>query len=183
MRERQIIVAVGAAGTGKTTLVQSLYGLAMQRGESVTVIDPNGKIGFWPADLDAYLLERFAARAPGLLVLDDADSYVPRVTSAASPWKQLWLRNRHLCTDVLVSARRPASLDPLMLSNCDALYVFATSRADVPGIRRLQEIAPGLRVPTTPYEFVCWSPKTLDGEAVTGRVRKGGGFVLDGGEG
>jgi len=180
MRERQIIVCVGSAGTGKTTIVKALYGAAMSRGESVSIIDPNGALGgFFPNDLDAYLWDRIAHKKSGLLVLDDADSYVPKIAGKDSPWRQIWLRNRHLKTDVLVSARRPASLDPLMLSNCDKLFVFATSRADRPGIKRLEEIAPGITIPTEPYRFIAWSPKTLTGDAQHGLVHRAGGFSLD----
>lgn len=186
MRERRVILILGSQGCGKTSVAKALYGRAMSRRERVHILDRNGNLGgSWPAndDVDDWLAQRLAAsgeRRPTFLVLDDADDYLEHPLPKRSPFKSLFLRNRHLQMDVIVTARRAQGLPGQLLSSVDYLYVFALSSADTRGRKRILEIAPGLQFPAEKYRFVRWEPKTLDGNAVSGRTLARGGYQLDG---
>lgn len=181
MRERIIVAILGAQGTGKTTLARSLVGRAMSRRERVAILDPNGAMGGYPMPLDVEgtLARKLDERAMTFLYADDADRYVPKHLKNDSPWRRLALTNRHLNVDLLLTARRPQELPSVLLSGVDVLYVFQVSSMDRTGVQRLQDIAPGLNIPSQPYRFVMWRPKTATGEPRTGRTLKSGGFRLD----
>lgn len=181
MRERRIVAILGAQGTGKSTLAKALVGRAMSRGERVTIFDPNGAMGGYPLpdDVEGHLAAKLERRSVGLLLADDADRYVPKRPRDSSPWRKIFLTNRHLDIDLLVTARRPQNLPDELLSGVDVLFVFQMSQADVNGRKRLSLAAPGLESPTVPFRFVRWEPKTATGNPRFGRVLKAGGFRMD----
>lgn len=157
MRERTIVLVVGGPGSGKSTLARALIAAARRRGERVRIVDPARQFhgGVMPDDVDRWLGERKAARDTDLLVLDDADAYVPSPLKQGSNLRDLALRNRWWGVDVLITARRLQSLPTLLLSAVHHLYVFRLSPADKAGRERLVEVAgEQLDVPAQPYRFV-----------------------------
>ena len=148
---------MGGPGGGKSTLARHLISRARGRGERVRVIDPArqfGRDGVMPEDVDAYLAERRAARDVDMIVLDDADAYVPTTLRNGSALRDLALRNRWWGVDVVITARRLQSLPTLLLSAVHHLWVFRLSPADAAGRERIALVAgENLRVPTEPYRF------------------------------
>lgn len=187
MRNRLLMACLGAQGTGKTTVARTLVANAIARGERVRILDPEGNFPRqadpFPGDVESWLDERLTRADCSLLVFDDFDRYVPKVPSRDSAWRKLWLTNRHVMrkqgVDVLVTGRRPQNLPMELASGIDFLYLFALSRTDRPGIRRIEEIAPGIALPSEPYRFVRVEPKTLDGCHRPGRTLPGGGYRFD----
>lgn len=109
----------------------------------VIILDPAGQWedGEWPAgayrnpkSLNAWIDEvTNEGRGPpgprvgeegALLVLDDADRYLPQ-WSAGNPWRDVWLANRHLRLDVIVTAHRPQGVPKDLLEACAELWLFA----------------------------------------------------------
>lgn len=152
LRERRIIVALGAPGKGKTALAKMVIADYRRRhGErSVHIIDPSYSFdgeGVWPgrnkvpkqrADgktiwvsaIDAHIDTLTAGgRGPrfggwsGLLVLDDADRYL--TAGGNEYWRDIWLANRHLGLDVLVTAHRAAAVPKDLLGSAYELWLFA----------------------------------------------------------
>lgn len=158
MRERTIGLIVGGPGGGKSTLARHLMASARARGERIRVIDPArqfGRDGVMPEDVDRYLAERRRARDVDMIVLDDADAYVPTTLKSGSALRDLALRNRWWGVDVVITARRLQSLPTLLLSAVHHLWVFRLSPADAAGRERIALVAgQDLEVPTKAYQFV-----------------------------
>jgi hypothetical protein len=180
-RQRQIVAILGASGTGKTTLARAMIKGAVERGERVRVLDPGhqfGGLGVMPLDVDDWLAERIEARDTSFLYIDDAEACtLPTAPGKASPWRHVYSRNRWLPMDVLVSARRAQALAPSLLASVRFVFLFWLSPADVPGLRRIQEYAPGLVLPGEKFRFVRVNLE--DGSRVNGRTLAGGGFVYE----
>jgi hypothetical protein len=135
-----------------------------------------------PDDVDVYLAERRAARDVDLVVLDDADAYVPTTLRQGTALRDLALRNRWWNVDVLITARRLQSLPTLLLSAVQHLYVFRLSPADVAGRDRLELVAgEQLEVPTQPYQFTMVD--VFAGTRRRGRVYADATFQLERGAG
>jgi GTPase SAR1 family protein len=170
VRERTIGLIVGGPGAGKSTLARKLIRGAKARGERVRVIDPArqfGADGVMPEDVDRYLFERRAARDTQLLVLDDADAYVPSTLRDGSALRDLALRNRWWGVDVVITARRVQSLPPLLLSAVHHIWIFRLSPADRRGRERIAEVAgKELTLPTEPYRY-------LQLDVFAGQLRQG----------
>lgn len=179
MRERRIVAILGGPGSGKSTLAKALVGAARDRGQRVRIVDPARQFrgGEMPTDVEAWLAERRDARDADLLLLDDADAYVPTQPKPSSPFRDLWLRNRWWKMDVLVTARRAQSLSPTFLSAVQFLYVFRLSPADVAGRARLEETCGKIEIPTEPYKFILVD--VFAGTSRPGRVFAGGGYRVD----
>lgn len=184
MRERTIVLVVGGPGSGKSTLARAFVRSAEARRDRVRIVDPARQFarGVMPDDVDGYLAERRAARDVDLVVLDDADAYVPTTLRQGSAMRDLALRNRWWGVDVLITARRLQSLPTLLLSAVQHLYVFRLSPADVAGRDRLELVAGDqLEVPTEPYRFLAVD--VFAGTRRPGRVYADGTFHLEGGHG
>lgn len=95
-----------------------------------------------------------------MLILDDADNYLP-THNGASPWRCLWIKNRHLRLDVLITAHRTQGLPKELIAAARTLWLFAMnepyalkylakipalSNSGVDGFRLPQEKFKALRV-------------------------------------
>jgi hypothetical protein len=188
MRERRIVLALGAQGTGKTTLAQAIVTDARRRGQRVMGLSPNGSMNFTPpSSADAaerWLEERERRRDADMIVLDDADrGYVPKVPTKESVWHKLWLMNRHfngrgVGVDVLVIGRRAQGFSGELHSGVDFAYLFALSAGDVHGAKRLLEVRRDLVLPEENYRFVRLEPKKANAPMVRGRVYADGTYAL-----
>lgn len=131
-RVREIVVALGAAGMGKTFLTRQLVD---RYPGDVRVLDPGGafEFGEWPGrkGTEEWISELTAdgegpaggGWGPGLLVLDDADRYL--AAHSMDAWRDVWLANRHLQLDVMVNAHRPQGLPKDLLGCTRELWLFA----------------------------------------------------------
>lgn len=177
MRERTIALVVGGPGSGKSTLAKALLAGARRRKERVAIVDPARQFpgGVMPDDVDAWLSERKAARDVQLIVLDDADAYVPTTLKAGSALRDLALRNRWWGVDVIITARRVQSLPPLLMSAVHHLYVFRLSPADKAGRERLVQVAGDeLDIPSEAHRFVYCD--VFAGRKIAGKTLKSGGY-------
>lgn len=186
MKRRLIVGCLGAQQVGKTTLLKWLYGRRMAQRQRVRIVDPNGGLGGQcPDDVDAWLSERLAARDTDTLVLDDLEAYAPRQFSPKTPWMKLAGQNAHYRLNVLWSGHRPQDVAPTLRAMTDVLYLFQLGRGDANQRKALDDIAPGIEIPTAPYTFVEFWPKHVhygrEGEAGprTGRTLAGGGVEFD----
>lgn len=149
--ERKIILTLGGTNQGKTLLAKMMCAgyFGPVRGK-VIVLDRNGKwrapgpVGEFPEDAwtDPAGLERWAARLTGngkgppfsemvgaegaLLILDDADDYLPTAPNAKTQWRPVMIRNRHLRLDVLVIGHSPATLHKDWFAMCSEIWLFRT---------------------------------------------------------
>lgn len=176
-RERTIALVVGGPGSGKSTLAKALIASARKRKQRVAIVDPARQFdgGVMPDDVDAWLAERKAARDVDVLVLDDADAYVPGTLKSGSALRDLALRNRWWGVDVILTARRVQSLPPLLMSAVHHLYIFRLSPADRAGRDRLVEVAGDeLQVPSEAYRFVYVD--VFAGRRIAGKTLSSGGY-------
>lgn len=137
-RERKVIVALGAPGMGKSAWARQL--VTRYQGahgdDSVRVLDPSGtfdELGEWPGRkrVNEWISELTAdgegpkagGWGPGLLVLDDADRYLLPMSFDA--FRDVWLANRHLGLDVIVTAHRAPSVPKDLLGAASELWLFA----------------------------------------------------------
>lgn len=137
-RERKVTVILGAPGMGKTALVKRVVA-AYQRqhgAKSVRALDPSGALpglGEWPGrrNTTAWIEELTAEGegpgaggwGPGLLVLDDADRYL--LPMSLDAWRDVWLANRHLGLDVIVTGHRAPALPKDLLGAASEFWLFA----------------------------------------------------------
>ncbi len=157
-RLRRVVVALGAPGSGKTGgLIRPLVQRYLAAGGQVRILDPGGEfdeLGEWPGRgaVDEWIDEltacgegpRAGGWGPGLLVLDDADRYLGPGRSKA--WDDVWMANRHLGLDVLVSAHRPQGVPKELLGAAHELWLFQQDEpraleylADIPALRPVFE--------------------------------------------
>lgn len=137
-RPRKIVTVLGAQGVGKTTLVMHIaraYLAAFGEG-SIRSLDPAGQFeefgGEWPGrgGVRDWINELTAhgdgpakgGWGPGLLILDDADRYID--PHAYNDFRDVWIANRHLGLDVIVSAHRPQGIPKELLGCTHELYLF-----------------------------------------------------------
>jgi len=137
-RERKVVTVLGAPGMGKSALARQLverYQLAHGE-DSVRVLDPSGtfpELGEWPGrrQVNAWVEELTAEGegpkgggwGPGLLVLDDADRYL--LPTSFDAFRDVWLANRHLGLDVVVTAHRAPAVPKDLLGSSTELWLFA----------------------------------------------------------
>lgn len=146
-RERRVMVALGAQGVGKTALARKL--VDSYDAGPVRILDPSGnwgERGEWPGrrETDAWIDELTAEGGgpgkggwgPGLLVLDDADRYL--LAQSHDSFRDVWLANRHLGLDVLVTAHRAPSIPKDLLGAADELWLFR--QAEVRALDYLSKI-------------------------------------------
>lgn len=167
-RERKIVSVFGAPGMGKSALAKSWLTAYQQVNgpDSVRALDPSrtlGDVGEWPGR--AVLRDWFdeltghgegpagGGWGPGMLVLDDADRWL-------RPWIQdevvdLWLANRHLGLDIVVTAHRPQAVPKDMIGSSSELWLFAMEEpraldyfARIPTLRAL--LTGEVELPTEP---------------------------------
>lgn len=186
MKRRLIVGCLGAQQVGKTTLLKWLYGRRMQQRQRVQIVDPNGGLGgVMPDDVEGWLEERLQKRDVDTLVLDDLEAYAPRQFAPRTPWMKLSGQNAHYRLNVLWSGHRPQDVAPTLRAMTDVLYLFQLGRGDANQRKALDDIAPGIVLPTAPFRFVEFWPKHVhygrEGEAGprTGGVLAGGGVVFD----
>lgn len=197
MRERAIIAMLGIKRSGKSALARALITRARARGDGVRIMDPGLNMGGeWPgrgnihkgepdfkpgvttSKRDAWLRRVLEAntlaiskrRKPPtqLIVLDDAERSIDLHPSEDSPFVELYAANAHYDCDVILTARRPQSLPPALISGADWLYVFAISPADKTGLDRAQEVIHGGIIPSAPYHFLMVAP--MAGQKFYGRT-------------
>lgn len=137
-RPRKIVTILGAQGVGKTTLVMHLARqyLSTFGPGSIRALDPANQFeefgGEWPGRggvrdwINALTAHGDGPRAggwgPGLLILDDADRYIQ--AHAYTDFQDVWIANRHLGLDVIVSAHRPQGVPKDLLGCTHELYLF-----------------------------------------------------------
>lgn len=137
-RERKVVTVLGAPGMGKSALAKQLverYQLAHGE-DAVRVLDPSGtfpELGEWPGrrQVNAWIEELTAdgegpkggGWGPGLLVLDDADRYL--LPTSFDSFRDVWLANRHLGLDVVVTAHRAPAVPKDLLGSSSELWLFA----------------------------------------------------------
>lgn len=137
-RERKVVVVLGAPGMGKSALCKRLIA-AYQRqhgADSVRALDPSHTfpgLGEWPGRRNVVdWIEQLTAEGegprgggwgPGMLVLDDADRYL--LPQSYDAWRDVWLANRHLGLDVVVTGHRAPALPKDLLGSASELWLFA----------------------------------------------------------
>lgn len=163
-RERKIILALGAPGMGKSALAkQVIRAYEAQHGhDSVRALDPSGTFpeqGEWPGRKGVTewideLTDEGRGNWHGLLVLDDADRYLTSAASTES-FRDVWLANRHLGLDVLVTAHRPQGVPKDLIASSSELWLFAQEEpraleylAEVRAVRTAMESAATKGLPT-----------------------------------
>lgn len=131
------VAIVGAPGSGKTSYQEQLIREALGAGRRVKIMDPNaqfprgylprGAQGEWPgvAGVDQWLVSNLG-KFRGLLVLDDADAYVPKNLSRSSPWLDLFVSFRHHQVDIVFTTRRLQEVPPIMRSCASHMAIFRT---------------------------------------------------------
>lgn len=138
-RQRRVVVVLGAPGCGKTNgITRPLVQRYLAAGGQVKILDPAGEfdelgesIACWPGrgatdewidNLTAYGEgPRAGGWGPGLLVLDDADRFLSSGNTRS--WQDLWMANRHLGLDVVVTAHRPQGVPKELLGSCHELWL------------------------------------------------------------
>lgn len=178
-RERKVVVVLGAPGMGKSALCKRLI-TAYQRehgAQSVRALDPSGTfpgIGEWPGrrNTTAWIEELTAEGegpkaggwGPGLLVLDDADRYL--LAQSFDAWRDVWLANRHLGLDVVVTGHRAPALPKDLLGAASELWLFAQEEpraleylAKLPSLRGTFQANPDAPLPTEKGEALRVVPR------------------------
>lgn len=190
-QRRLIVGCLGAEQVGKTTLVKWLYGMRMQQRHRVAIIDPGGKLGgVMPDDVPAYLEARVKARDTHSFVLDDIEAYAPRNFAPRTVWMDLATRNAHIGpgggqVNVFWTGHRPQDVAPTLRGMTSILYLFQIGTGDRRQREALDDIAPGVVIPTEPFRFVEFWPKRANharegfDAPLTGRTLPGGGVVFD----
>lgn len=178
MRERSVVLVVGAKGSGKSTLSRYFVRDAQNRKAPVRVLDPGDPR--FPRDPEASLSTLLAQQWRGLLLCDDADQFIPRELDDDSPWRQLALRNRHHGVDLLLVTRRPANLPAVLLSALDELYVFQLSAMDTYTTDTLRRIFGPVPWPLTPHRFVRLKTTNPAARWEHGRTHADGSVTIEG---
>ncbi len=140
----------GPNGCGKTTLAEQIA-LFYSRGTKVRgkvwAVDPNGGWekspgvkSLWPEDnVDGIddMLEDSLRWGPGLLIFDDADSYIRHSTEIQTNYLT---RNRHFRKDLLVIARRPQGIPKDAIAIARFIALFAGSTIEVHAKKYLEDV-------------------------------------------
>ena len=198
-RPRKVVVALGGPSMGKTSLARRIVMTYQQAhgDESVRVLDPSGafpELGEWPLRSPRGRCEECDTRhsrtggwiaeltahgdgpagggwGPGLLVLDDADRYL--TPSSLDDWRDLWLANRHLGLDVVVTAHRPQGIPKELLGAASELWLFGQDEPlALDYLRTIRPVARALEaghlsdLPASPGEAVRVLPREGRAELV-----------------
>lgn len=115
-RQPRVLIVAGRNGAGKTTLAKHL----ISKHKKPTVIAPSREWGEW-GDTQQ-LAMRAVSRGSDVLVLDDADAYLPATPSPF--WIRLFTTNRHLGMDVMLLTRRPQALPFWSVSAASHAYLL-----------------------------------------------------------
>lgn len=147
-RAFRLVVVLGAAGMGKSSLVAAWIEEARAKGRDVRALDPSQAwpgLGEWPdggpkderdpaeraeAWIRALRRDRWGRTPPPcLLILDDADTYLDG-GKARGIWRDLLANFRHWRCDVVLIARRTQDLPKAALMQAHRAYLFnGTDRA------------------------------------------------------
>jgi hypothetical protein len=149
---RKIVLILGTVDQGKTTLARWLLkGMSNERGPLIAV-DPARQFpgGEWPRgfgydqdvqrrwlqeitndgegpmmpptrDSDGNAIRKRVGPEGAVLLLDDADRFLPNYPSR---WADVWMANRHLRLDVIVTAHRPQDIPKPLIESASYLYLF-----------------------------------------------------------
>lgn len=163
-----MVVVMGAPGSGKTSLVDQIARDAIRQRRPVHIIDPSAQFppgylpggvrGDWPkggaAGVDAWLAANLG-KFHGLLILDDADAYIPKFPGRGTPWNSLLVAFRHHQIDLVLNTRRLQEVPPLVRTNASHLAIFRT-RSDLARQSLGRNIPEELlsQIPTEPHRFL-----------------------------
>lgn len=170
-RERAVIGILAPRRSGKTALTSLLARQAKSAGARIRLVDPSGNLGGnLPPDLDGFIEKivkentaAIAAKKPvptTLLVLDDADAYLPKIPKPGSAWQQLFLCSAQLDLDIIYNGKRLANLSPSLLNSTTWLYVGRVPRSDFSGAQRTGVLLDPALVPTLPFHWCQCDPSS-----------------------
>lgn len=190
-RPATLVVFVGAPGTGKTSLGDEYVRAYAKSGRDVRILDPGHNfpgVGEWPenGDVDGWIakivterkkaIRKGAVLAPMLIMLDDADIYLPKTPHRTSPWRDLFASFRHSRLDILVNARRSQDLPLLIFTSAKYVVLFTTR--EVHSLDYLRSYIGDDIVREIPREPFVYVLVDIDAHTFTrGRTKKRGAVV------
>lgn len=154
----------GPNGCGKTTFAEQIAHYYARLGGKVWAVDPNGAWvkaegvkSLWPEDgaegVDAMLLDS-KRWGPGLVIFDDADSYIRHATQTQLTYLT---SNRHYRKDQIVIARRPQGIPKDAIASARFIGIWPGALTEVHAHKYLGGIFPDeilSAVPTREYHFL-----------------------------
>lgn len=187
MRERRLTVICGRKGTGKTALVRQMVRRYPGRVRGLAPAPaPDWKWAEWPGSSPEALREwvrgvlgcdeemrRIGKGHTGLLVLDDASTYLGAMSHPRDGFRELWNMNRHFGLDVVIVGHRPQTLPKDVFGNADEIWLFAQREARaleyLESIGGLEDLS-GHDLPSGPGEALRFRAET--GEVSRVRIFK-----------
>lgn len=190
VRPFRMVAVLGAPGTGKTTVVETLVAEAAASGRDVRILDPGGswpEVGEWPdtgpEDVrgpeergEAWIMalrrerrKKGSTPRPMLLVLDDCDTYLgggqPR-----GVWRDLFTTFRHWRLDVVLVARRTQDVPKIVFTSASYVYLFTHREVGALTYMRSYLGAAAVKsIPSEPFRYVLVNVDT--GELSEGKTK------------
>lgn len=135
-RSRTVVTILGAPDMGKSTLARAFLDRYPDSAGAKIICDPARQWedsefpGFEPKALEDWANELHGhgegpangGRGPGIVLLDDSDRYI--YPASWNVWRHLWLANRHIQLDVIVTAHRPQGVPKDLLEATQELWIF-----------------------------------------------------------